>query len=251
MLKAIIIDREENAINQLCGMLTQYCGTSLNIGAHYRSFEEAMPQLKKHRPHLIFIDAQLHIQITQEQNPPSFSNEHLVICSSSTQLAYHAFQHNAMDFLLKPYNTHCIQRVAQKIKQQKESTSISKKFDYLLGNVEQLKQYTTPKKIIVPTVNGFELLPVIDILRCQSEINYTTIFLKDKQKLVVAKTLKEFEDMLGDYNFFRVHNSHLVNLSYIKSYQKGKGGSVVLTDGTAIEVSSRRKDEFLGKMSLM
>ena len=97
---------------------------------------------------------------------------------------------------------------------------------------------------MVPTTNGFELLPVIDILRCKSEINYTTILMKDRLKLVVAKTLKEFEEMLSGYNFFRVHNSHLVNLAYVKSYHKGKGGSVILIDGTEIEVSTRRKEDF-------
>ena len=103
--------------------------------------------------------------------------------------------------------------------------------------------------IIVPTMSGFELLPVIDILRCQSDVNYTTIYIQGGQKLVVAKTLKEFEDMLAEYNFFRVHNSHLINLAYVKSYNKGKGGSVLLNDGTEIEVSTRRKDNFLQKMN--
>jgi two-component system, LytTR family, response regulator len=87
-----------------------------------------------------------------------------------------------------------------------------------------------------------------DIIRCESEINYTRIFLKYKQKLLVAKTLKEFEEMLADYNFYRVHNSHLINLAYIKSYNKGKGGSVIMEDGSELEVSTRRKEEFLKRL---
>jgi len=89
---------------------------------------------------------------------------------------------------------------------------------------------------------------VNDIVRCQSDINYTIIFLKDKQKITVAKTLKEFEELLIDHNFFRVHNSHLINLSYIKSYNKGKGGTVTLADNSEVEVSTRRKDDFLKRL---
>jgi two-component system LytT family response regulator len=98
-------------------------------------------------------------------------------------------------------------------------------------------------------MNGLTFLAVNDIVRCQSNINYTTIFLKNKQKLTVARTLKEFEHLLSEYNFFRVHNSHLINLSCIKSYQKGKGGSVLMTDQSEIEVSTRRKDQLLKRLS--
>ncbi|MFT4153367.1 LytR/AlgR family response regulator transcription factor [Parafilimonas sp.] len=88
------------------------------------------------------------------------------------------------------------------------------------------------------------------ILKCGAHsINYTTLFLKDKQKLLVAKTLKEFEELLTGYNFYRVHNSHLINLAYIKMYNKGKGGSVTMADGSEIEVSTRRKDDFLKRLA--
>jgi two-component system LytT family response regulator len=80
-------------------------------------------------------------------------------------------------------------------------------------------------------------------------VNYTTLYLRDGQKLVVAKTLKEFEDLLDDYNFFRVHNSHLVNLAYIKNYNKGKGGFIAMTDHSTVEVSTRRKEDFMKKLS--
>lgn len=136
-----------------------------------------------------------------------------------------------------------------KLFQEKAKKITSKKIDLLLQNTH--KHNDTFKKIIVPTISGFEFLEIANIIRCQSEINYTTIYLNDKQKLVVAKTLKEFEELLSDYSFFRVHNSHLINLSFIRSYNKGKGGSVKLTDETEIEVSSRRKDEFLKRLAIL
>jgi two-component system LytT family response regulator len=105
------------------------------------------------------------------------------------------------------------------------------------------------KKVIIPTGNELLFLNIEDIVRCHSDVNYTTIYKKDKQKIVVAKTLKEFEELLTEQNFFRIHNSDLINLDCIKSYNKGKGGSVLLNDGTELEVSTRRKEEFLKKMS--
>jgi DNA-binding LytR/AlgR family response regulator len=98
-------------------------------------------------------------------------------------------------------------------------------------------------------ISGLVFVPVTDIIRCESDVNYTTLHLRDRQKLVVAKTLKEFEELLADYNFFRVHNSHLINLAYVKSYNKGKGGSVTMTDLATVAVSTRRKEEFLKKLS--
>ena len=92
-------------------------------------------------------------------------------------------------------------------------------------------------------------LNIDEIIRCHSDVNYTTIYKTDKQKIVVAKTLKEFEELLAEQDFFRIHNSDLINLAYIKSYNKGKGGSVLLQDGTELEVSTRRKDDFLKKMA--
>ncbi|MES1161036.1 MAG: LytTR family DNA-binding domain-containing protein, partial [Bacteroidota bacterium] len=105
------------------------------------------------------------------------------------------------------------------------------------------------RRIAVPVVNGLVFVQVGDIIRCESDINYTTLFLKDKQKLTVARTLREFEELLTEANFYRVHNSHLVNLAYIKSYQKGKGGTLTMMDNSRVEVSIRRKEEFLKNLS--
>ena len=112
----------------------------------------------------------------------------------------------------------------------------------LLSNISK---NDAQKKITIPTIDGLEFLEVSNIIRCESDVNYTNIFTKDNKKILVSKTLKSFEGLLANCNFFRVHNSHLINLDYIKKYTKGKGGYVTLTDNSIIEVSTRRKDEFL------
>ncbi|HSC37389.1 MAG TPA: LytTR family DNA-binding domain-containing protein, partial [Chitinophagaceae bacterium] len=133
-----------------------------------------------------------------------------------------------------------------KLARKKERKEWPDKLDTLLHNLKTIEGNS--KRIGIPTINGFTFLQVNDIIRCQSEINYTTLFLKDKQKITVAKTLKEFEELLCDYNFYRVHNSHLINLACIKNYNKGKGGFVLMSDNSEIEVSTRRKEEFLKKL---
>ena len=130
-----------------------------------------------------------------------------------------------------------------KIAEKMAKNDTSAKLDTLFHNLKNIQGMS--KKICVPVVTGLVFLEIADIIRCESDINYTTFFLKDKQKLVVAKTLKEFEEMLVEYNFFRVHNSHLINLPYSKSYNKGKGGFVTLAHNSPIEGSTRRKDDFI------
>ncbi|MEP1854469.1 LytR/AlgR family response regulator transcription factor, partial [Nonlabens ulvanivorans] len=97
----------------------------------------------------------------------------------------------------------------------------------------------------LPTLHGFLFVKVGDIIRCESDNTYTTFFITDGRKIIVSKTLKQVEEMLDEYGFFRVHNSHLINLSYLVEYLKGEGGQVKLSDGSVVDVSRRKKEEFL------
>ena len=250
MIKAIIVDDEQHSANRLEGLLAKYCKQSVRLAGNCSTVEDGLKAIKLLQPQLVFLDVQIHDQTGFDllQQVPE-KNFEVIFVTAYEKYAIQAFKFSAVDYLLKPVDPDDLKQAVEKLNKKKPVDELARKFDTLLENVEQLKQYTPPKKIVVPTINGFELLPVIDILRCQSDINYTTIFMKDRQKLVVAKTLKEFEEMLEEFNFFRIHNSHLVNLAYIKSYHKGKGGSVIMVDGSEIEVSTRRKDDFIKKLS--
>jgi two-component system LytT family response regulator len=170
----------------------------------------------------------------------------VIFTTAHEKYAVQAFKFSAVDYLLKPVDADDLKQAINKLQQKISKEEVSKKFDVLFYNLKNIQ--STSKRITVPTIKGFEFLQVHDIVRCQSDINYTIIFLKGKQKITVAKTLKEFEELLIDHNFFRVHNSHLINLSYIKSYNKGKGGTVTMTDSSEVEVSTRRKDGFLKRL---
>ena len=249
-IKAIIIDDEEHASARLTDLVEKHCNGMINLLGSFHSVKQGIHAIKTLHPHLVFLDVQIHDETGFDllQQLPN-QNFEVIFVTAYEKYAVQAFKFSAIDYLLKPVDIADLKKAVEKIKQIIPAPeNVMAKFQTLLENVEQLKQYTPPKKIVVPTIAGFELLPVIDILRCQSDINYTSIFMRNGQKLVVAKTLKEFEEMLTEFNFFRVHNSHLINLAYVKSYNKGKGGTVILNDGTAIEVSTRRKEDFLHKM---
>jgi two-component system, LytTR family, response regulator len=250
MIPAIIIEDEPHCTERLIRLLTAHCKDIVKIAGHFSSAAAGIKGIQKLQPALVFLDVQLQnvnaFEMLQQIPDRNFD---IIFTTAHDKYAVQAFKFCAIDYLLKPIEVNALVNAVSKLASKKPADETARKVAILLENLEQLKQYTAPKKIIVPTISGFEVLLVVDIIRCQSEVNYTTIFLKSKQKLVVAKTLKEFEEMLEAYNFFRIHNSHLVNLAYIRSYNKGKGGSVTLTDGSEIEVSTRRKEDFIQRMA--
>lgn len=246
MIKAIIIDDEEHCIHRLKTLLIHH--KSISIVGCFKSVEESLEGISYLQPDLLFLDVQINdktgFDLLKQVKNIDFE---VIFTTAFDKFAVQAFKFSAIDYLLKPVDPEDLKQALGKLTNKVSANEMKQKMEVLLNNVKQANNNT--KKITIPTITGLLVIPVSDIIRCQSDINYTTIFLKDKQKLVVAKTLKEYEELLADYNFFRVHNSHLINLSYIKSYSKGKGGSATLVDGTEIEVSTRRRDDFLAKLS--
>ena len=244
MIQAIIIDDEQHCIDRLKNLIHTYCNQNVNIIETYNNIEDAYIGLQTIKPDLVFLDIQINRETGFDllRKLPGFSFE-VIFTTAYEQYAVKAFKFSATDYLLKPIDVDDLKDSLKRIKESKPKGNL----DLLIENIKNIQHHT--KKITVPTLNGLEFLNIQDILHCKSDVNYTTIFMKDKSKLMVAKTLKEFEGILSNFNFFRIHNSHLVNLNYIKSYNKGKGGYVTLEDQTEIEVSTRRKDDFLQKLA--
>lgn len=247
MINAIIIDDEQHCINRLEGLLTGYCSDIIKLCGSFQSVEEGLQAIKQIKPGLLFLDAEIHDKTGFDllKQLPEINFE-VIFITAYDKYAVQAFKFSAIDYLLKPVDADDLQAAIKKLSDKFSQKEMSQKFDTLFHNLKNMQGVS--KKICVPVLTGLVFIQVNDILRCESEINYTRIFLKNKQKLLVAKTLKEFEELLADYNFYRVHNSHLINLAYIKSYSKGKGGSVIMEDGSEVEVSTRRKDEFLRRL---
>ena len=168
----------------------------------------------------------------------------MVFTTAYEKYAVAAFRFSAIDFLLKPVDKDELIGSVTRAIDSVETSERAAKYDALFNNLKGGTQ-----KLCLPSVNGLDFVSIDDIVRCQSNGNYTVFFLKGGQKLTVAKTLKEYDALLGQHNFFRVHHSHLVNLNLVTKYSKGKGGYITMVDKSEIEVSTRRRDAFLERVS--
>ncbi len=245
MIRALIIDDEQHCIDRLSGLLAEHLPNAIHLMDSFTTAEEGLSAINKYKPDLVFMDVQLNgttgFELLKQLGNVKFE---IIFTTAYEKYAVQAFKFSALDYLLKPIDADDLKQAVTRLIEKNPTIETTQKLETLLGNF-----YGAGKRICVPVVNGLVVLKVDDIVRCESDINYTTIFMKDKQKLTVAKILKDFEEMLSEYNFFRIHNSHLINLAYIKSYNKGKGGFVTMMDGSDIEVSTRRRDDFLKKLS--
>ncbi|HVX25302.1 MAG TPA: LytTR family DNA-binding domain-containing protein [Parafilimonas sp.] len=247
MTKAIIVDDEQHCIDRLGNLLKNYCGDSIELCGSFHSVEEGLKAVNSVKPNLVFLDVEIKDKTGFDflKHLPEINFE-VIFTTAYDKYAVQAFKFSAIDYLLKPIDAEDLQAAVKKLNEKISQKDLAHKFDTLFYNLKNIQNPS--KRICVPVLTGFVFIQIDDIIRCESNVNYTTLFLKDKQKLLVAKTLKEFEELLKEYNFYRIHNSHLINLACIKTYHKGKGGTVTMLDGTEVEVSTRRKDEFLKKI---
>ncbi|MBD0285096.1 MAG: LytTR family DNA-binding domain-containing protein [Bacteroidota bacterium] len=244
MLNAIIVDDEPYCCEVLSTLLERYC-PEVEVMAVCSSAEEALKAIRHLQPQLVFLDIEMPQMNGFEmlERLPEV-NFHLVFTTSYDQYAIKAIRFSAIDYLLKPIDREELQKAVQKVSRQMQKPVVQQ-LEILL---QKINQSAAVNKVALPTMEGLQMVTVDNILHCESDSNYTVIFLKDKQKLVVSRTLKEIEEMLEDYPFARVHHSYLVNLNEINRYVKGEGGYLVMSDGTTIDVSRSKKEALLKKL---
>ena len=246
MIKAIIVDDEQHCIDRIEKLLKENHSDAIEIAGSFKTVKEGIKAIQTLEPELLFLDVQIHdrtgFDLLRECGDINFK---LIFTTAYDKFAIQAIKFSAIGYLLKPIDADDLKEAIDKA----SNTSIAHTRSMAKVIESNFSHGSPKKKITIPSGNELIFLDIDEIIRCHSDVNYTTIYKKDKQKIVVAKTLKEFEEMLQEYRFFRIHNSDLINLSCIKSYNKGKGGSVILNDGTELEVSTRRKDDFLKAMA--
>lgn len=242
MITAIIIDDEQHCIDRVKTLLAPYREIISVIGT-FLTVDSGVHGIETLQPDVVFLDVQIHEQtgfdVLKAVNKHAFE---VIFITAFEFYAVQAFKFSAIDYLLKPIDKDDFKMAINKLNLKIEAKDFSRKVNVLLENISKKD---TQKKITIPTTEGLEFLDVSNIIRCEADVNYTIIYTMEGKKTTVSKTLKSFEALLINCNFFRVHNSHLINLNYIKKYTKGKGGYVTLTDNSTIEVSTRRKDEFI------
>lgn len=173
----------------------------------------------------------------------------IIFTTANDNYAVRAFRLSAIDYLLKPLDPEEFRMALTKFKSKVEGEESASRIQNMLFNMQNAQ--ADHARVALPTLTGFLFVPVRDIVRCQSDNTYTTFYTSDKGKIVVSRTLKECEHMLEGFRFFRVHHSHIVNLHYVVEYIKGDGGIVRMSDGSNIDVSRRRKEEFLEQLRSM
>lgn len=247
-MKAIIIDDETHCQDRLLLLLQEYCPGEIEILSVCSDIDSGIDAIRKHQPELLFLDVQINeltgFDLLERIGKADFR---VIFTTAYENYAFRAIKFSAADYLLKPIDPDDLVSAIGKIKSEQSARTSQEEFRIMHENLRNLSGKN--RRIAVPTQTEILFLAIDEIVRCESDVNYTTLFLRDRKKLVVAKTLKNFEALLLPYNFFRVHNSHLINLDLVRSYNKGKGGYAILEDGSAIEVSTRRKEEFLQRLA--
>jgi len=255
MLSTIIVDDESKSCKFLNNLVHQYC-PDLEVMGTANTVEEAIPLIGKHNPDLLFLDIQLNGRNGFDLLDVIKNNEIQVIFTTAyEQYAAKAFRYSAQDYLLKPINIEELKDAVHKIKVLLEE----RKYENVLKNVANSFQnlntnQTTEKSIGLSTLSGFLFIKIKDILYCKAEGNYCEIFLcSDNKTELVTKTLKEFEILLANHSFFRIHRSYLINLRHLRSYLRtqatdnfdGDGGSIIMNNNTKLPVSRDKRKHLL------
>jgi len=244
MITCIIVDDEQQNISILKKLLTKYCPEIILVG-ETNSPGAAVELIRKQQPQLVFLDVEMPgmdaFELLSQLKPVNFE---YILVTAFDRYAVKAFANNALHYLLKPVDIDELRLAVQRASARIMETNISRRIDDLKGHAEN-NQVT---KIALPTTNGLVFYEIDDIVCCTARNTYTLFeFVSDKE-LLVSGTLKEFEEKLPASIFCRVHNSYLINMNHIKQYIKGKGGQVKMINGKIIDVSLRKRDEFLSRL---
>ena len=241
-LKAIIVDDEKSSLQNLRQKLTEFC-PDIHVIASSEKPEEAILLIRQYKPDVIFLDIEMPrmsgIRMLDELT--DYTGE-IIFTTAYNHYAVDAIRISAFDYLVKPVSITELQNAVARLVKYKQSET-KERLDILRQSLSENK--SQDDKIAVPTGEGLEFIQIKNIVHIESSSNYSKIFLAGGKNMLVTKLLKDFEDILLPYRFYRVHNSHLINLSYIKKYIRGDGGQVVMQDDTYIDVARRKKEEFL------
>ncbi|MEO8151214.1 MAG: LytTR family DNA-binding domain-containing protein [Bacteroidia bacterium] len=244
MKNAIIIDDDILSANVLSDLLTPY-SSNLKILEIFTSSAKALEFLSHHQVDVIFLDIEMpELNGFQLLEQLPLINFDIIFVTAYEQYALKAIKFSALDYLLKPLSVRELDRAMSKYFAHHKNPA---EYLMMLESVFKNAKYSEQKiqKVALPASNGLELVDMKDIIRCTADRNYTEMFLSQAKKLIISKNLKEIEDMLDDRIFFRVHQSHLINLNFVKRYIKGEGGQVLMNDNSYVDVSRRKKEEFL------
>jgi len=247
-LKALIIEDEEASRLTLRNYLKEYCPFVELLG-EASNIKEGYDLIQKHQPNLVFLDIEMPFgnafDLLDQFNEVPFET---IFVTAYSNYAIQAINLSSCAYLLKPVDIDELIDAVKKVREHLQQQSNIKKANILLENLSiENKQL---KKIVLPTMEGFDVVQLKDVVHLQANDNLTDFHLLGGRKKTVCKTLKFYEHTLSDFDFVRVHKSHIINMNYVDAYQKGKVGEIKLSTNQIIPLSINRKDAFMKKFSL-
>ncbi len=248
MIRAIIIDDIDAIRQKNKAVIAEYC-PNVAIIAEADSVKTGQEAIRQYLPDLVFLDVEMAdgtgFDLLQGLLPIRFK---VIFITAYQEFAIKAFRFSAIDFLLKPIDPEDLVEAVRKAEETMSKDLLEMQFHNLFSNMERSKNN---QKLILKTSEKIYSVNVQDIVRCESEKNYSTFYLLNGQKLLVSTTLKEYETMLVPMGFFRSHQSHLINMAYFDHYLKGDSNTIVMKDKTAIPLAIRKKEEFLNLLKTL
>ncbi len=245
MIKVVIIDDEVSGRNVIRQYLSLYC-ENVEIIGEADSVKSGTELLTNESPDIVFLDIQMQdgtgFNILEALPERNFK---VIFVTSFDQFALKAIKFCAADYILKPVDPDEFVEAVERVQADLEKQNLAdNRIDEMLTNMSNFS------KVGLPTADGVKFVKVDDIVRCEADGSYTTVFMNDGDKILISKNLKTYEELFVDNKFLRVHKSHLINISHVDKYVNsgGDGGSVVMSDGSTVEVSRRKKDELLALM---
>lgn len=244
-LKAVIIDDEEASRETLRNYLSKYC-EDVEIGAMADAVKTGLEAIKKVKPDMVFLDIEMPygnaFDLLEQLDEIDFE---IIFVTAYSNYAIKALNMSAAYYILKPVNIEELEEAVDKIRQNRKDNKEAFHTRILLENVKHA--HNQLHKIVLPQLDGFEVVQVKDIMRCEAQDNFTRFYMSDGTKYMICRTLKFFDELLAEFDFLRVHKSHLVNLQHVVKYKKGKGGQVHLVDGSVVDVSATQKKNLLSR----
>jgi len=243
MIRCVLIDDESNSLEMMEWLLKTYC-PQVKIEAMCNAASKGIEAINKYKPDLVFLDIEMpHMNgfdMLEQFDKLSFD---VVFCTAYDQFAIRAFKYSALNYLLKPVDPEDLKETIRRVEERKSAPS-KEQIELLFQNIKQTVK-PTAQRIALTTGDGMIFVPTHDIIYCQAESNYTSVVLAGGKKIVVSKVLKEIDEALNGPDFFRVHNSFLINVNQISKFVRGDGGYVIMADGATVSISRSRRQEFM------
>jgi two-component system LytT family response regulator len=239
-ISCIIIDDEPNNIQNLQTILLMHCA-GINVVATALNADEGIAAIQKHQPGLIFLDIQMPgksgFEVLKAFSHPQFE---VIFITAYDQYGIQAIKFSALDYLLKPINITELKQAVEKARHKLAAKEKDRNLENLMAYIKR-GQKDAPK-IALPTMQEIRYIKVDEIVRCEASDNYTTFYIGSGEQVLVCKTLKEFAELLQPHAFVRTHQSHLVNIHFVKSFLKEDGGALLMNDMVKVPISRQNRE---------